>query len=171
MMNVYIDSTVVLRQMLGSGDSWEGWGKWEKAYASMLLRTECSQAVNRLRAEGKIDDARRARLGSWIETVCSCVTLVPVTESILRRAGEPLPTDSGILRSIHLATLLELQAAHGVNCAVATDDDNLLRAAECLGFESALSLTPVTPEVMPEEPPLKVEPAEKSADEPAGEKA
>ena len=163
MMNVYLDSTVVLRQMLGSGDSWEGWGKWEKAYASMLLRTECNQAVNRLRAEGKINDVRRARLGSWIETVCSCVTLVPVTESILRRAGEPLPTDSGVLRSIHLATLLELQAAHGVNCAVATDDDMLLRAAECLGFENALVITPVTPEVMPEAPSEK-----KPADRPAG---
>ena len=46
MMNVYLDSTVVLRQMLSSGDSWEGWGKWEKAYASMLLRTECNQAAN-----------------------------------------------------------------------------------------------------------------------------
>lgn len=141
-MDVYLDSTVVLRQMLGSSESWEGWGKWTKAYASMLLRTECNQAANRLHAEGKIDDARRARLGSWIETVCSCVTLVPVTESILRRAGEPLPTDAGVLRGIHLATLLELQAAHGVTCAVATDDTALLRAAECLGFENALAVPP-----------------------------
>jgi hypothetical protein len=164
-MDVYLDSTVVLRQMLGSGASWEGWGKWTKAYASMLLRTECNQAANRLRAEGKIDDARRARLGSWIETVCSCVTLVPVTESILRRAGEPLPTDAGVLRSIHLATLLELQAAHGVTCAVATDDTALLRAAECLGFENALAITSAVPEVMPEAP------AEKPSDESAGKKA
>ena len=149
MMNVYLDSTVVLRQMLGAGDSWDGWGKWEKAYASMLLRTECCQAANRLRAEGKIDDARRARLGSWIETVCSCVTLVPVTESILRRAGEPLPTDTGVLRSIHLASLLELQAAHGVTCAVATDDAALLRAAECLGFENALAAPAAKPEPVP----------------------
>lgn len=142
MMNVYLDSTIVLRQLLGAGESWEGWGKWEKAYASMLLRTECCQVANRLRADGKIDDARRARLGSWIETVCSCVTQVPVTESILRRAGEPLPTDAGVLRSIHLATLLELQAAHGVTCAVATDDAAFLRAAECLGFENALAAKP-----------------------------
>ena len=143
MMNVYLDSTLVLRQLLGAGEAWEGWGKWEKAFASMLLRTECSQVANRLRAEGKIDDVRRARLGAWIETVCSCVTLVPVTESILRRAGEPLPTNAGVLRSIHLATMLELQAAHGVTCAVATDDAALLRAAECLGFENALAAKPM----------------------------
>ena len=169
-MDVYLDSTVVLRQMLGSGNSWDGWGKWEKAYASMLLRTECNQAVNRLHAEGKIDDVRRARLGSWIETVCSCVTMVPVTESILRRAGEPLPTDTGVLRSIHLATMLELQAAHGVNCAVATDDDKLLRAAECLGFENALNVTTVTPEVMTEAP-AEDKPAGKSAGRSTGKKA
>ena len=149
MMNVYLDSTVVLRQMLGAGDSWDGWGKWEKAYASMLLRTECNQAANRLLAEGKIDGARRARLGSWIETVCSCVTLVPVTESILRRAGEPFPTNTGVLRSIHLATMLELQAAHGVTCAVATDDAALLRAAECLGIENALAASAAEPEPEP----------------------
>ena len=156
-MDVYLDSTVVLRQMLGSSESWEGWGKWTKAYASMLLRTECNQAANRLYAEGKIDDARRARLGSWIETVCSCVTLVPVTESILRRAGEPLPTDAGVLRGIHLATLLELQAAHGVTCAVATDDTALLRAAECLGFDNALAV------------PAKGSPEEAADGEPSGD--
>ena len=138
-MNVYLDATIVLRQLLGTGDSWEGWGKWDKAYASMLLRTECSQAANRMRASGAINDAQRARLGTWIETVCSSVTLIPVTEGILRRAAEPLPTAPGLLRSLHLATMLELQAAHGVTCVLATGDEVLMRAAESLGFENALA--------------------------------
>ncbi len=138
-MNVYLDATIVLRQLLGTGESWEGWGKWEKAYASMLLRTECSQAANRMRASGAIDDAQRARLGTWIETVCSSVTLIPVTEGVLRRAAEPLPTAPGLLRSLHLATMLELQAAHGVTCVLATGDESLMRAAESLGFENALA--------------------------------
>ena len=138
-MNVYLDATIVLRQLLGTGESWEGWGKWEKAYASMLLRTECSQAANRMRASGAINDAQRARLGTWIETVCSSVTLIPVTEGILRRAAEPLPTAPGLLRSLHLATMLELQAAHGVTCVLATGDEVLMRAAESLGFENALA--------------------------------
>ena len=41
---------------------------------------------------------------------------------------------------MHLATLLELQAAHNVTCSIATYDDGLLRAAECLGFESAFAV-------------------------------
>ena len=137
-MNVYLDATIVLRQLLGTGESWKGWGKWENAYASMLLRTECSQAANRMRASGAIDDAQRARLGTWIEAVCSSVTLIPVTEGVLRRAAEPLPTAPGLLRSLHLATMLELQAAHGVTCVLATGDEALMRAAESLGFENAL---------------------------------
>ena len=140
-MNVYLDSTVVLRQLLGTGKSWGGWGKWGKAFGSMLLRTECNQMANRMRSSGKIDDAQRARLGTWIETVCSSITQIPVTEGVLRRAADPLPTDPGLLRSIHLATMLELQAAHDVTCAIATDDEILLRAAESLGFENALAIS------------------------------
>jgi len=138
-MTVYLDSTVVMRQLLGVGESWSGWGKWEKAYASTLMRTECCRVANRLRSEGKIDDERRARLGSWIESVCSCITMVPVTDGVLRRASDPFPVDVGTLQGIHLATISELQAAHGVTCAVATDDTTLLKAAECMGFESAFA--------------------------------
>ena len=163
-MDVYLDSTIVIRQLLGTGNRWEGWGKWEKAYASMLLRTECNQAANRMRAAGKIDDVQRARLGTWIETVCSSIVLIPVTEGVLRRAGEPLPADPGILRSIHLATMLELQAAHGVTCAIATDDDALVRAAASLGFENALTVP------VPEPTPV-AEPSATPAAEPAAEEA
>lgn len=151
-MNVYLDSTVVLRQLLGTGKCWKGWGKWEKAYASMLLRTECNQAANRMRASGKIDDMQRARLGTWIETVCSSVTQIPVTDGVLRRACEPLPANPGILRSIHLATMLELQAAHGVTCAIATDDEILAQAAASLGFEDALTASEPAPAEEPVPP-------------------
>lgn len=139
-MTVYLDSTVVMRHLLGIGESWAGWGKWDRAYASALMRTECCRAANRLRADGKIDDERRARLGSWIEAVSQCVTIVPVTEGVLRRAADPFPVDVGTLQGIHLATLAELQAAHGITCSVATDDETLLRAAEGMGFGNALAV-------------------------------
>ena len=72
-MIVYLDSSFVIRRLLGVGEPAEFWGKWEKAYASTLMRTECFRAANLLRLEGKLDDAGRARLGGWIETVCSAV--------------------------------------------------------------------------------------------------
>lgn len=139
-MIVYLDSTVVLRQLLGTGNPWSEWGKWDKAYASVLLRTECCRAANRLRAEGKLTDEQRAKLGKWIESVCSCVTTVPLTDEILSRAAEPFPVNVGTLQGLHLATMLELKAARGISCALATDDSGLLLAAESLGFENALAV-------------------------------
>ncbi|MDD2456581.1 MAG: hypothetical protein PHE10_09670 [Kiritimatiellae bacterium] len=138
-MTVYLDSTIVIRQLLGSKTPWQGWGEWDEAYASALTRTECYRTANLLRLNGKIDDDQRARLGSWIEQVCESVTMVPVTDGVLRRAADTLPTAIGTAQAIHLATMLELQSAHGVTCLLAAADDDLLRAAESMGFGDALS--------------------------------
>lgn len=149
-MIVYLDSTLVMRQLVGSKTPWAGWGNWTTAYASTLVRTECSRTANLLRLSGKLDDVQRARLGTWIERVCESVTLVPVTESVLRRAADAFPTTVGTVQAIHLATMLELRSVHGVTCQLATADEELLRAAESLGFSDALAAEP--------------EPAEKSAE-------
>ncbi len=137
-MNVYLDSSFVIRRLLGVGRPAAFWGKWEKAFASTLMRTECVRAANRLRLSGKLDDAARARLGSWIETVCGAVTQVPVTDEILRRAGEAYPVDVGTLQAIHLATMQELEAVRGVKCVLASDDAGLVQAAVALGFSEAV---------------------------------
>ena len=137
-MIVYLDSSMVIRQLVGTKNPWPGWGSWSEAYASTLMRTECYRTANLLRLSGKIDDEQRARLGHWIERVCESVTLVPVTENVLRRAADSFPTAVGTAQAIHLATILELRAAHGVTCLIATCDKDLLRAAESIGFSDAL---------------------------------
>ena len=136
-MTVYLDSTFVIRHLLGAGPDSGVWGKWEKAYASTLMRTECFRAANLLRLEGKIDDDGRARLGSWIETVCSSAVQVPVTEAVMRRAADAWPVAVGTLQAIHLATMQELEAVHGVKCEIASDDATLVKAAKALGFAEA----------------------------------
>ena len=72
----------------------------------------------------------------------SSVTQVPVTDAILRRAAETFPVAVGTLQGIHLSTLLELQAARGINCSIATDDTQLLQAATALGFAEAVTEEP-----------------------------
>lgn len=143
-MIIYLDSTLVIRQLVGSKNSWAGWGNWTAAYASTVMRTECYRTANLLRLSGKLDDAQRARLGTWIERVCESITLVPVTEGVLRRAAEAFPTAVGTVQAIHLATLQELQSAHGVTCLLATADQDLLQAAESMGFSDALAVGSVS---------------------------
>ena len=136
-MIVYLDSSFVIRRLLGVGKPAEFWGRWEKAYASTLMRTECCRAANRLRLDGKLDDAGRARLGAWIETVCNAVTQIPLTDSILKRAAEAYPVEVGTLQAIHLASMQELESVHGVKCVLASDDDGLVQAARALGIAEA----------------------------------
>ena len=136
-MKVYLDSSFVIRRLLGVGGSAAFWGAWEAAYASTLMRTECFRAANLLRLEGKLDDAGRARLGGWIETVCSAVVQIPVTDAVMRRAANAFPVAVGTLQAIHLATMQELDAVHGVKCMLASDDPGLVQAAKALGYEEA----------------------------------
>lgn len=144
-MIVYLDSSFVIRRLLGVGPSAAFWGKWEKAYASTLMRTECCRAANHLRLCGKLDDAGRARLGGWIETVCGAVTQIPVTDAVLKRAAEAYPVEVGTLQAIHLATMQELEAVHGVKCVLASDDEGLVRAAKALGIVEAQEAPAATP--------------------------
>ena len=136
-MTVYLDSTYVIRRLLSVGQASEFWAKWDKAYASVLMRTECFRAANLLRLNGKLDDAGRARLGAWIETVCSTVVQLPVTDEIMRRASGSFPVSIGTLQAIHLATMQELESVHGVRCAIASSDEGLVQAAKALGFSAA----------------------------------
>ena len=136
-MIVYLDSTFVIRRLLGVGKPAAFWGAWDKAYASTLMRTECFRAADALRLNGDLDDDGRSRLGAWIETVCDTVAQVPVTEAVMRRAGEAFPVAVNTLQAIHLATMLELQAAHGVKCDIASADESLVKAALSLGFAKA----------------------------------
>ena len=144
-MIVYLDSSFVIRRLLGVGKPAEFWGKWEKAYASALMRTECFRIANNLRLAGKLDDAGRARLGAWIETVCNAVTQIPLTDNVMKRAAEAYPVEIGTLQALHLATMQELEAVHGVKCVLASDDDGLVQAAKALGISEATDAAPAKP--------------------------
>ena len=155
-MTVYLDSPFVIRHLLGVGVRSDVWGKWDKAYASTLMRTECCRAANLLRLEGKLDDAGRARLGGWIETVCDSVTQVPVTDAVMRRAADMFPVAVDTLQALHLATMQELDTVHGIKCALASDDAGLIQAAKAMGFvEAAVEVPPTTSTQPKEEPTAK----------------
>ena len=144
-MIVYLDSSFVIHRLLGVGKPAEFWGKWEKAYASALMRTECFRIANNLRLAGKLDDAGRARLGAWIETVCNAVTQIPLTDNVMKRAAEAYPVEIGTLQALHLATMQELESVHGVKCVLASDDDGLVQAAKALGITEATDAAPAKP--------------------------
>ncbi|MEO5367613.1 MAG: type II toxin-antitoxin system VapC family toxin [Magnetococcus sp. WYHC-3] len=133
-MIVYLDSSVVMRQLLGGPARWQGWGTWEAAYSSVIMRIECLRTADRLRMTGEMDDEQRSRLGAMIETVCDVLTLVPLDAFILNRAAQSFPTVVGTLDALHLATTLSLSDRDGLAVAFATHDHQQARAAMGLGL-------------------------------------
>jgi len=130
---VYLDTSVVLRFLFRERNPIRVWGKWEKAYSSNLWRTEAFRTVDRLRLMGNLTDRDVADLAKEIQIVHETLVIVPLTETILVRAGESFPTIVGTLGALHLSTALSMQEVEKLDQFL-THDQRLGIAAQSLGF-------------------------------------
>ncbi len=134
-MIAYVDSSVILRKLLGEPGALAAWRSIESAYASRLLPVEVARVIDRLRLSARIDDEAVVRLHTELRRILRSIDLVAVGESVLRRAAAPMPTVVGSLDAIHLATALEVAAHVNAPLTLATHDAQLARAARASGLE------------------------------------
>ncbi len=132
-MRVYLDTSVVLRRLFNEPDPVSCWGKWERAYASRIWLTEAERTVDRLRLEGRITDEDVARLREDLRLVHDTLHVIPVSDDILKRAGEAFPTTLGTLDAIHLASALAVRPGAELDRFL-THDRRLATAAISTGF-------------------------------------
>jgi PIN domain len=132
-LNVYVDSSVVLRVVLAEPDPLRIWPKIDTPVASEIIRLECLRTIDRARILLDLDDDDVAdRRASVLETI-DAFSLVHVERRILERAAEPFPTVLGSLDAIHLASALAIRASFD-DLAIATHDRELATAARSVGF-------------------------------------
>jgi len=133
-LNVYVDSSVLLRVVLGEPSRLRIWTRITSPVASELIRVECLRTIDRARTRLRLDDedvaGRRAGVLEAIETF----SLVPVGPRILERAAEPFPTILGSLDAIHLASAMLVREAFD-DLSLATHDQELAFAARAVGFQ------------------------------------
>lgn len=134
-MIAYVDSSVVLRVLFGEADVLEEWGEIVEAYSSRLLAIEVLRVIDRCRLEGRIDDEAVALVNVELRSLVRSISIVSLSEPILRRAGAAMPTVLGTLDSIHLATALELAETLERPLVLATHDLQLARAARASGLD------------------------------------
>jgi predicted nucleic acid-binding protein len=132
-MNVFLDTSVVLRKLLNEPHPVTLWGKWTTAYASRIWLTEAFRTVDRLRLDGRLTDRDVVRLCDNLRSVDDSLTIVPLDEGILTRAGEAFPTTLGTLDAIHLASALKVRSRLKVD-RLLTHDRQLAVAAASLDF-------------------------------------
>jgi predicted nucleic acid-binding protein len=132
-LNVYVDSSVLLRVVLNERGSLREWRRITRPVASELIRLECRRTIDRARIRERLDDDLIAQQREDVLDVLHTFDIVPLDSVVLERAAEPFPTLLGSLDAIHLATALLLRA-QVADLYFATHDGELATAARAMGF-------------------------------------
>lgn len=132
-MNVYVDSSVVLRVVLGERNRLRTWSKITNAVSSELIRLECLRTIDRARIRLDLQDKQIANHRAEVLETLDTFNLIALDSVILGRAADPFPTLLGSLDAIHLASaLLAREEFEGLT--LATHDDELAIAARAVGL-------------------------------------
>ena len=132
-MIAYIDSSVLLRIVLGQRNALKEWARVSQGIASALVEVECLRTLDRLRLAGGFPDAAIAERREAIYRLLEATEIIEITYPVLSRAAQPLPTALGTLDAIHLATALLWKEHTAKDLTMATHDTALAVAAKASG--------------------------------------
>lgn len=133
-MIAYLDSSVLLRVVLGQPGRIPEWRRVTLGVASTLVEVECLRTIDRLRLAGELSVEETAVRREAIYRVLERLELVELTHSVLRRASQPLSAPLGTLDALHLATADLWRETRGKALAFATHDRALALGARGNGF-------------------------------------
>ncbi|MDQ2916768.1 MAG: PIN domain-containing protein [Pseudomonadota bacterium] len=133
-MIAYVDSSVLLRVVLGQSNALAQWQRIASGIASALVEVESLRTLDRVRlAEGYSDEIVAERREA-VYRLLESMEIAEITYSVLARAAQPLPTALGTLDAIHLATALLWKEQTGKDVTMATHDTALAVASRATGL-------------------------------------
>lgn len=133
-MIAYLDSSVVLRIVLGQPDRLSEWPDVTLGVASVLVEVECLRTLDRLRLKTGIPAEEIALRREAIFGLTSEMEIVEPGWPVLRRASQPFPTPLGTLDALHLSTALLWRDTRGEDLVMATHDRSMGIAARASGL-------------------------------------
>lgn len=132
-LNAYIDSSVLLRVVLGEAEPLPTWSRIDQALSSELIRLESLRTIDRARVELRLSDGAVSRQRADVLDALSALSLIPLTSLVLERAADPFPTVIGALDAIHLASALLVRDQYD-ELLFTTHDEQLAVAARSMGL-------------------------------------
>lgn len=133
-MIVYLDSSVVLRRLLGQPGALDSWEAIERGVGSELVELECLRTLDRLRLAGSLAEETLVELREAVFRLLATLEVVSISRPILGRAAQPMPTTLATLDAIHLATALAWQETFETQLLMATHDQALASASRAFGL-------------------------------------
>jgi len=135
-LNAYVDSSVLLRVILGEPGRLVVWQTIDSGVSSELTRVECLCTIDRARIQLHLTDDAVAQHRADVLEALEAIDLIPLEPAILERAAEPFPTLLGTLDALHLASALAVRERFD-SLLFATHDTALGTAARSMGFTVA----------------------------------
>ncbi len=133
-MKVYVDTSVLLRVVLGESNPLPEWPSINLALTSELTRVEALRTIDRARIELHLADAQVAEQRATVLATLAACHVARVDSVVLERAAEPFPTLLRTLDAVHLATAILCRATHR-ELLFATHDAAQATAARSVGFQ------------------------------------
>lgn len=133
-MIAYVDSSVVLRVVLGQGHRLAEWHDIETGVASALVQVECLRTLDRLRFRTPLSIEEIAALREAVFRLTEELHVVELSTVILDRASQPFATPLGTLDALHLTTAMLWREMRGEEIVMATHDRALATAARASGL-------------------------------------
>ncbi len=133
-MIAYVDSSVLLRVVLGQEGSLAEWPQIERGVVSALVQVECLRTLDRLRVAHGFPEGEVATRREAVVRLLESMEAVAVTAPVLRRAEQPFPVTLGTLDALHLATALLWTDLTGEAPVMATHVAALGAAARSMGL-------------------------------------
>ena len=134
-MIAYVDSSVLCRVVMRQPNRLEELETCSQRLTSLLTQVECLRAIERARLDEGLDDdevlARRLVLFEQLRRM----SRVPVSRTVLDRAGSSFPVPVKALDAIHLSTALQVRERRCHELVFATHDRQQGRAALAQDFE------------------------------------
>ena len=133
-MIAYLDSSVILRVVLGQPGKLVEWKSVLLGVTSELAEVECLRTMDRLRLLDELTAEEAASGREAIYRIMEALEVVELSSAVMRRASQPMPAPLGTLDAIHLATADLWREGLGKDPIVATHDKALALAARASGF-------------------------------------
>lgn len=127
-----------MRVLLRASNSLHEWSDLEGGIVSTLVRVESCRTLDRLLHDAELTEEEYFAKVAELDDVLSRLTVVGITETILRRASDRLPVRLATLDALHLATAVEFAATVDQGdppIHFATHDTAQAAAARAAGFE------------------------------------
>jgi predicted nucleic acid-binding protein len=133
-MIAYVDSSIILRIVLGQPGRLKQWKSIETSVVSALVEVECLRTLDRLRITENVPDREISIRREAVYRLLDSSEVVEISRPILDRAAQPLPTTLGTLDAIHLSTAILWRDRSEKELTMATHDESLGLAARAVGL-------------------------------------